>query len=344
MKKIYFIILIFSLGFKSLANPLPSPIVEISELYFDESGNWKLELSYDYFYSDLTNIDSLIIYSSTDTAKLTSIKTPVYKGVFVVTNDSLNKDFEINRFGDDILIKSYMLYDVWGSEDELIFGEKEGAVINYPKSGQSITRYNYFFVKDNSPTIGEFNDDTGITGTLKGIIYDVYSSPVSNRQFYIDYDFKFSTNENGEFSTNIYAKPYSIQRILCKSDEINYKWASITPIAYNLEPDSAVVRDIYLQDQLAHTDDHFIYANNPVKIWPNPVKQGQKLHIQIDLPVKTADVYTGLYDVNGKLIKKEKITEEESWQDMPNESGIYILKVWLDDAEISNSKIVVVNE
>ncbi len=122
-----------------------------------------------------------MIYSSSDTARLQVYNFDVSPSVFVITNDSLDSNFNINRQGDVIKVISFSMENPF--ENILLFGNVAGAFINHPKEGQSICKFSGYFVKCNAPSIGSVNDSTGICGTLKGIVYDIYSMPVTNRTF-----------------------------------------------------------------------------------------------------------------------------------------------------------------
>jgi hypothetical protein len=340
MKKIYTILIQMIIGLKLIANPIVLPTIEISELFFDNSNNWKLELGY---YGDDQNglaIDSIFIYSTTDTVKLPNYPFAGNTEVFVITKDSLKADFQIKRQGDTIKVVFYCMEQPF--EDILIFGNCQGASINYPREGQSISKYWMYFVKDNSPSIGVSNDTTGMCGTIKGIIFDKYLAPVSKKKFRIEY--QFETSENGVYSTRIYSKPTILNRLTHVAGQYTTKSVSITEISYSMEPDSGIEREIYLLDTLS-TDLNDLTLNNiPVKIYPNPVSEKDKLTVEIDLPIKTSDIWIEIRSLDGKLIKKEKVTNTKSLIDTPNLNGICILNVLFDKQIIISNRILITNE
>ena len=100
VKKIYILFFLLTLALTINANPIPIPTIEISELCFDESGKWKLELEYFYINPDGYTFDSIFIFSSMDTAKVADFLLTGQIGQFVLTADSLTADFRINRLGD----------------------------------------------------------------------------------------------------------------------------------------------------------------------------------------------------------------------------------------------------
>jgi hypothetical protein len=339
MKKIYVLFFLLTVGLTINANPIALPTIEISELYFDESDNWKLELGYyEVNQNDLT-IDSIFLYSTTDTIKIPTYEFISTTGVFVITADSLDSEFRIKRFADTIKVLSYSMEQPF--EDVLIFGNLPGATINYPRQGQSISKYWMYYTKDNSPTIGLSNDTIGTCGTVKGIIYDKYSEPVDAKTFRLDN--YFETSENGEYSARVYSKPSTFNRIDYKTGQYSTQSISITEISYIMEPDSVIEIDIYLLDTLATGINDINVSNTPISIYPNPISKNGELKVNIDLPIITSDIYIEIIDLNGKIIKKKKINQNSSSIIAPDKSGFYIVRTILD-SEIILSNRIIVNE
>ena len=337
MKKIWILFLLFTIGLSINANPIALPTIEISELYFDESDNWKLELGYFYINPEGYTFDSLFISSSEDTAKLADYLLIGEMGQLVLTPDSLTTNFRINRLGDTIKVISYT--HGMQFEDNLIFGNLSGSSINYPRPGQSISKYGRCYTKDNSPTIGLPNDTLGIYGTVKGVIYDLYSEPVKNREFRLDN--YFETSENGEYSTRVYSKPSTWSYLDYKTLPYATTSVSITEISYTMEPDSVVEMDIYLLNTLANGIHEINMANTPISVYPNPIIKNGELKINIDLPIITSDIYIEISDLNGRIIKKKKINQNQSTITAPNISGFYIVRTMLDSEIISSNRILV---
>ena len=337
MKKVYTLFLLLMLGWSIYANPIALPSIRISELFFDESGNWKLELGYYDVYPEEFSFDSIFLYSTHDTAKITVDILEGSTGVFIITADNLKSEFIIKRYADTVKIISY----TWGEpiEDMLIFGDIPGASINYPKQGQSICKYSGYYVKDNSPSIGAENDTTGCMGTLQGIVYNLNLEPVQNTTFGLSS--YFTTTENGEYSMRTYSKSSGYSRIAQKTGEHDAHLIPITEISFVMEPDSVITKDIYLQDSLVSATKELVLENSPVKIYPNPVYISGKININIDLPVVTSDICLEIIDLDGKLIRKEKIKRQSASVIAPAKSGIYLVRLELDSEIISSNRIVV---
>lgn len=347
MKKIYILLLFLIAGLSINANPIATPMLDISELFFDDFNNWKLEISYYWVDQSSIPIDSIYLISSTDTVKLTNYSFTGTNGLFVLTEDSLDSSFSISRYGDSLKI----LYFFWGfsEEDLLIFGNMPGAIINYPRQGQSISRYSFylppdpFFVKDNSPTLGFENDTNDTKGTLSGVIYNLSLQPILNRQFAIyDYnDVFFQTSGTGSYSISVFAKPNSFVTIKSAEPPYSYYNIPIAPAAYEMEPDSVINLDIFLLGGLVSIDNNREEDNSPVKIYPNPASAKDQINIEIDLPVMTSNIWIEIFDAEGKLIGKEKTNQQFNSISAPEESGVYMIRILLDSEVISNKRIVI---
>ena len=337
MKKIYVLFFLLTVGLTINANPIALPTIEISELYFDESDNWKLELGYYDVNQNGFTIDSIFLYSTTDTIQIPTYEFISTTGVFVITADSLNSEFHVKRFADTIKVLSYSMGQPF--EDVLIFGNLPGATINYPRQGQSISKYWMYYTKDNSPTIGLSNDTIGTCGTVKGIIYDKYSEPVDAKTFRLDN--YFETSDNGEYSARVYSKPSTFNRINYKTGQYSTQSVSITEISYIMEPDSVIEIDIYILDTLTTGINDINNSSTPVSVYPNPISKSGELKVNIDLPIITSDIYIEIIDLNGKIIKKQKISQNSSSIIAPDKSGFYIFRTILDSEIISSNRIIV---
>jgi hypothetical protein len=336
MKKIYFSLIILFFGLRILGNPIALPTIEISEVYFDEIDNWKLELGYFEINQEGFVVDSIFISSSYGNLKLPSYVFAENTGVLVITKDSLDSNFAIKRFADTLKVVYYIQESPF--EDSLIFGSHTGAFIDYPKEGQSISRYGRYFVKDKSPTIGTFNDTIGMCGALTGIILNRNSEPVQDCSFQLDFD--FNTSIDGKYQARVLAKPSTFNMIFYRSGYA-LKSASISEISYAIEPDSVIELDIYLLDSLETGIAKMAFDYNPVIIYPNPVSTNEWIHISTDLPFNASEIWLEVIDISGRLVRKEKIIQQENSIEAPTISGIYIVSIWNKSQRISSNRILV---
>lgn len=346
MKKIAFLIVVIISGLNVYANPIVEMVVEITELYFDDSDNWKLELDYYYNKHDVEiTIDSVFLYSSSDSVKLPKYNFTDSTGIIVITKDSLGRDFIINRFADHLKVVYYFKMDGYSIHysNGLVFGNQPGSYVNYPRKGQSICRiYNGIYndyVKDNSPTIGAVNDTSGVFGTLKGFIYDKNLKPIQHCRFRLGW-YDFETSDNGKYSVKVLSKSYQYKYIELMSVPRSYK--AIKEFSYIMEPDSVVEMDIVLLDTLI-SDINDLYDENPVSIYPNPVSINGSLSVNVDLPVKTSDIWLQIVDMNGRLIRRERIRQRENVIHPSLQEGFFILNVSFEDKLIFTKKVHVKN-
>lgn len=336
MKNIYFSLVILFFGLRIFGNPIALPTIEISEIYFDEIDNWKLELGFFEINQEEFRIDSIFISSSYSRIKLPPFAFAGNTGVLVITNDSLDSNLSIERFADTIKVIYYIQESLF--EDSLIYGNHPEAFIGYPLEGQSISRYGRYFVKDKTPTIGTTNDTIGMCGTLSGVLYDRNFEPVKDCSFRLDFD--FITSIDGEYQARVLSKPSTFKMIYYRSGYAQ-KSASISDILYTMEPDSVIVLDIYLLDSLETAITKRAIDHSPVKIFPNPVSNHQRIHISTDLPFNASDIWLEVVDLSGRLIRKEKIVQHENSIEAPINSGIYIVSIWNKDQRISTDRILV---
>jgi len=338
MKRILPVLFLLASGLGLFANPLPSPSIEFSELCFDNQGEWTVELSYRYIYPG-AEISKIVLSSSTDSVVISGFTFDGPEGVFVFRKDSLSTPFHINQKGDSLTLKyywnEYPLYP-----DVLVFGDYRGAQISSPRAGQSICKW-FSYVKDKSPSIGALNDTTGIYGTLKGLVYDKYSVSVANRRFQFGYT--LITTGNGSYSTRVLSQAQTYTTIWYSIGENTWKSVKIDTVHFEMEPDSVIIRDIHLLGDLgAGIDD--LPENNVFRLYPNPVNKGEKLHYEIDLPLKTADCRLEILNVDGKLLSVKVLSEANGEIEMPFVRGFVIVNLWMDNKVVSTHRVLVNHE
>jgi hypothetical protein len=322
------------------ANPIAIPTINISELYFDSLGNWVLELEYNFLNQESSQIDSILLLSSEDTIKLTTSPFIEFSGVIITCNDSLGFDFKINRYGDRLIVKTF--FRNMDFDDVLVFGNYDGAVISYPRLGQSIAKYGNSFVKNNSPSLGELNDNAEVFGNLTGIIYNKNFIPVSERKFVMD--FQFETSASGNYTTMVYSKPSTFNRINYLLKQFSWGSVAIDEISYEMEPDSMIIRDIYLLDTLQTGKVDVLINSFPIKFYPNPLSISDQLHFEIDLPVKTANWRMEVLTLEGKLLMTRRIMEKKGEIKLGDLKGVIIVNVLMDNKLVSTSRLMVANE
>ena len=344
MKKIIILLSIFFLWTIIYANPRPPVDLLITELYFDENDKWYLELSFismgdvDEEYNSFYTFPNFYLHSLTDTIYLFQKEFYVDNGVMVITQDSLNEHLHINKTGDRIGF--FMEYN---SSNELKFGNIDGAIIGSPEINQSISLYKgIYFVKDNSPSIGSPNSNQ-IWGTLQGCVYDMDTLPIPNRKFWLrgeEYNYEFTTNENGEYAVQTLSKPHQICSIYYVPT-YGLNILTTDSIAFSMEPDSFITRDIFILDSLS--PDHISHYNSekdPVKLYPNPIARNENLLYEIDLPILTANALIEIISIDGKIINRKKITNRTGEIKLPAKAAVYIVNIKIDKQLIDRKSVV----
>jgi hypothetical protein len=250
-------------------------------------------------------------------------------------------------------------------KEYLVFGDLPGATVTCPIKGQSICGADrQYYYKDNSPTIGFYNDyymcffeddieiDTlsGIFGTLGGVVYDNHNAPVRNANFKLytfhGYEessyfyrelYSFSTNGNGQYSIPVLSHKVTL-------DYLCYNESTLVPIenvSYSMEPDSSITRDIHVNSDFAVNIGHTFSENSPVTISPNPVSTGENIRITLDLPTLTSNVWLEFIDPSGKSISNTRLQQADNTVEAPSKSGLYVARIVLDGRVITTGKILV---
>lgn len=189
-------------------------------------------------------------------------------------------------------------------------------------------------------------------GTITGSIIDKFDEPIRNKRFLTEYqwtehatsDFIICTDDYGEYSLRALSKPTSLNQIYFLESNIIKQLIPISSINYTLEPDSCIERNIYLLDSLETGIIEDFRINNPFLIYPNPVHSSEILTIEIDLPVHASNIWIEYMTLEGKLIKKEKITNKLNYIDPPISNGAFLLQILVDQQLICTKKILVINE
>jgi len=357
MKKLILVIIALA-GFTVLnANPLisPPPSIGFSELGFDSSGKWILEIKYTNIFNNNTYIpvDSIFISTSTGRAKLKNFKFTGLVGLIMVSKDSLTNNVTINPVGDSIQIE-YFYFSQKHLAIPAIFGNFKNATLACPHSGQSIAsysndQYSYhydIFSIDKSPSFGLTNDSTGMCGTIKGYIYDsnnqLLKSPTLN--FFSGEFGNFSNNADGSYSTRIFSNnkhnrffnyyyPYV--------SASNLMTVEIAPINLNVLPDTVVYADIHFQKITAVNE----VKSDPetiIQILPNPLKE-LSFNYQISIPVKSSNSYIELLSINGQRIAQYPITEDNGKINLPanTANGAYAVRLFVNNKNYATTKILI---
>lgn len=318
-------------------NPLPAPEIVISELYFDDSGEWTLE-----FKSDVSD-GTITISSMTDTATITLHFIDLYGARTTITEDSLSQAFHINPLGDVLTLTAL------GNISTLAFGDFENADIKTLSKGQSISLHKNTFCKCNKPTLGYPNEEGsyGYETILAGTVYDINNAPLKNTSFElynkITNGSTFTTDENGTYTCKVLARNWEFDKVNYLHNDETARLQIETISIDEPEPDSVIELGIYLKEEtplkIKETG-----KDLPIEIFPNLVRTENTVSYKIGFPVKTAAIYLEVIDIDGKLLSSQKITENSGKLAFGFENGVYYVRSRMDEKLLAVKKIIVNHE
>ena len=357
---------------QSFCNPLPEPVyLKISEFAFNSDNTWTLELVDDFLrdsHSIVSRCDSLFICSSTGRTKVIGFQEndECYPYQVVITQDDILSPLLINREGDSITIVHFFN----GREDimpktVLTFGNYPNAMIDKPAEGQSIAaisrdwsgywdggEYTYaYYSKNNKPSLGDcYKNESYMYGKLQGKVYDMYNQPLCNQIFKFIFNNKtggtyiFQTDYEGNYNLNVYSNTLILDKIYIQTSggyNPSYSTAEIDFVQMDIEVGDIIDLDIHLIGPPVSSPEMKI-ANNPIKLYPNPVKEGSVLNYEIDLPVFTSNIELEVLSLNGKQLLKEKITNKTGIIDLQKMAqGIYILNCKMNGKSLYSTRIII---
>ena len=355
MKRKIVTILLFISILRAVANPLLVPSVEISELQFRDDGSWMLEIAVHSFWRG--SIEAIWIKSNSGESKLTHFEDDGSYRLLVVENDDLIIPLSINPLQDTIRVTCApveVYKEEWQYAIPLTYGYPNSK-IRTPKTGQSIAvnYYNGEFSITKSPSIGLENDTTGMMGTIKGIIYDKNGLPLDyknkNGLWFDDRGgpgvFIFHPQIDGSYSRRYYSRDNDDIYRLCYIDYKNvFRDAKITPISISLQPDSVIIRDIYLIEDIPTGINEINNDTKSIlKIYPQPIKQ-QSFNYEISIPVKSAETYMVLRNMSGQEeICRFSIIENKGVIVLPKsiKNGSYIVQLIFNKKSYATTKLIV---
>lgn len=362
-KNILLFVLVLGLQSLLLCNPIDgTPTTIFSELVFDNNNNWTMEL---YFpHGNATYADSIILNVSGKEAKLKTSFNSTFVGI--ITSDSLYTPLTINREGDKIVIYTYTLGRT--KQDSIMFGYYPGATVGKPDSGYSILRLYDFYSIDcltKHPSLGVKNDTVGLSGTIRGHIYDKngklikgYNLNYANTYFYLEGLLHIS--DDGTYTSQIFNTIYKPGSLLINwvdiMDTNNPDTLRITNFDLNnIHPDTVVYQDIHLTDTCEYCmlvdavtkNDQPLDNELTLINYPNPFNPSTNFSIKIPDMIKVKQGSINIYNVRGQLIRTIPVSGSsiKSW-DGKNmngrmmSSGIYYYQLVINRQVMKNGSMI----
>lgn len=347
-KKLLVLLLVLQFGMVQ-ANPLIPPRVLISELAFDETGSWMLELQ-GFDFTNWFYLDSIILTTSTGKATLGTLRFEGENNILVLRKDSLKSDLPIRMEGDSISLLFYPdIYYMNGNIPSLVFGDFTSSVLASPRAGQSIAgapsfEYTNNYSIDKSPTPGLQNDTTGMCGTLTGKIFDINNQLVQSSDYvFMDRTgWEYNIDGNGNYRTRILSARTTLSSMnVYHKPTRKYLQVPVETIAFSVQPDTLIQADLHLQKDLITALDE--PENAPVtmlQVYPTP-PVGRQLNYSVGLPVGSSEARLELIDLNGRIYCTYRITESQGRIELPSElsSGTFFLRLQLNRRTYPSVKI-----
>jgi hypothetical protein len=365
-----------SIGVKLHANPIALRVPEffVSELMFDASGEWVLELAAIRF--DVWEpVDSVLISTSSGCAKwknplfVDTDSYPDYQEVYLLRNDSLDSDLIIHQEGDFVQVTTY--YNELHYVDELtytlVFGNYTGATVRSPKEGESIAYvpdyfeafsedngfpykvdiYSNLYAIDTTPTIGDPNDTNVSTGRINAKIYNQGSQPFPESVLQLK-DERYSTcirlirQEDGLYAGDFYACNYYFDKLHPLTDlwiQRRDYW-TINPVEFSMEGGDTIPLDIFIN---GYVDIQIPKIENAIlKIYPNPVSENC-FYYETALPLKSGAGMIEIIGLNGQPVGQYPVFENKGKITLPSNStaGIYTVHLIINKKNYAATKIIV---
>jgi hypothetical protein len=367
------IIFLLSFGVQSilLSNPIHVTPAELffSELVFDNSDNWTLEVGKRSFWM---SYDSVIFITTNSKAKLKGLY-PSNSLIFLITSDSLTTPLLLNREGDKIVINTYST----NSSDSTIkfvmsnsisYGDYPGASVGKPISGYSIMRVGYQYSLNGMtidcltkyPSLGVANDTLNLSGILKGHVYDSNNKPVTKlklfpAQSYFVLETPLVIDSNGAYSTSIFPTICSPTKLIVRfvdfigsSDSVQ-----IEPFGLNdIHPDTVVLQDIHLKDDryvATSVNNKLSTINNELIImnYPNPFNLSTNFFVKVPDKLKNKAGEITIVNIAGQLIRNISLKESQlaTWDGkdsggtiMP--SGVYFYRLAINKQVMKTGSMI----
>ena len=271
----------------------------------------------------------------------------------VVTKDDLNNPFELDPEHDEIILG-------WDGSG-LSFPSCQ---VNYgysyhsmpPLEGESLVRKPFadpafpftlhLYCRDNSPTMGQANDDIGFTGTFSGSVINDQGDPLPG--VVIEYfpplgANQIITNLDGEFSLEMNTVRYDI--------EVKYNEATYIATTIRVAPDSNTVRTFVLSLPSTSALPYLLELSKAkLSNYPNPFNPTTT--ISFDLTAEHAEnAELVIYNSKGQKVREFKIenvklkNNEVIWnskdeRNMPVASGVYYARLIGDGIVLKECKML----
>ena len=300
----------------------------MSEVYFDENQNWKIEITNCY-----KHYDSIMIESSSGISRINSFLSEGYDFT-VITTDSLATPLSIQKTGDFIKLYFYM-GDYISYTDYVAIGNHENSYIHNLQQGYSIARYgdyeiySEYFHKCITPSLGYPNNLEGSEGYISGNIYE-------DGQLLTDGTFKFDDTNIQITNTGYSGIPLSRTYTTLW---YNNQHCEITPVS--IEPNETSNYDIQF---IFFSINRIKKQNITFSIFPNPANDIVKFYYKTEFH-NDKEIWIEIRDFNGRLVDKIDLHNTEDGYityNLENKNkGLYICSLMSDHKKLRETKLII---
>ncbi len=344
----YLIVLFFliSVSFSYANVIIPGPYAD--ELQWID-GEWHLELRNSYVYPP--TLCFCYLYCNVGFSYFNDISFPSNE-LTVVTKDDLNIPLELDPDQDEIALGWEDMY-VYEPSCHIYYGNSHYSMP--PLEGESLVREYFadpvypvayvYYCRDNSPTMGQTNDDIGFTGTFSGSVINDQGEPLPG--VVIEYYPPLGANQiisnlEGEFSLEMNTVRYDI--------EVKYNEATYINTTIRVAPDSNTVRTFVLSLPSTSALPYLLELSKAkLSNYPNPFNPSTK--IQYSFPQNVNETIIEIFNSKGQKVRKLKIENSKSknnevvWDgrdenNIPVASGVYYVRLKGDGVVLKESKML----
>ncbi len=364
MRKLLFTLICSICLFGANANPIQAYPIVITELHFDNNGNWTIELqnTFDGLYgvTDLNNIR--LTTSSGSYYFKQGINLQPYQ-LILVNNDSLTTPLLINRDGDFVNIEISLGVDWIPAGFPLSFGINANENIGPISLNQSVELYNYsylepgdsyMYVKSLTSSLGWYpSTNLSSIGVFQGFVYDRNNNPITSSQiqFISSYPFPdfhtISVNQQtGFFSLTSYSKRYQVHIQL-----IGFPTPFIDSCIV-IEPGQTTNCTFHL-DIVDGINDLDNSISSEISNYPNPVSDHTTFRFELPVVSAFSKGIIKIFNSNGEIVKILPVNTSnlnDNKYAIPlninNDpvfvSGNYYYSLEIDGKKISSNKMTVI--
>ena len=358
MRRIHLIIVLFFITVIVKANIIPEHYIHIGGLEFND-GNWKLTIATFQYNPEEWPIDSIMISSLTDSIMLTNLSLGSDYDNLIIYQDSIDEHFAINQNGDIIKAIGYSqgeeIMNWYFNLSELRFGDVVNSIVRKPNNDESIVGIFFGPVKD--LITGKFiickknnsSDSTNSVciGMLKGQIYDFKGNLKTDANFWIDE--WFSPDDSGNFEVPVYSYFHKLDKIFYWGSTYDpefgvqgeERYVSIKEVSFNMSPDSTVLMDIYLAEEVMDIKIGSTQEKN-YSVFPNPIDD--RIYIKSTELNKQQVVQIQLLNIKGQEVANYSKKAEEIVSIELNagiHAGIYVINILENNRIVYSEKIIV---